>query len=151
MSSNSNIIDIKIGGIQRKRYRINGDDSKIIELNPSDFNITVRLNEAYPKLAECESRIAELNVSEDKKDNLESFAKTLSELDSEMRELIDYIFDSTVSDICCDGGSMYDLIDGYMRYEVIVDNLVKLYEDNIGKESKKIQKRIKSHTAKYTS
>ena len=151
MNSNSNVIDIKIGGIQRKRYRINGDDSKIIELNPSDFNITVRLNEAYPKLAKCESRIAELNVSENNEDNLESFAKTLSELDNEMRELIDYIFDSQVSDICCDGGSMYDLIDGYMRYEVIVDNLVKLYEDNISKESKKIQKRIKSHTSKYTS
>ena len=151
MSSNSNIIDIKIGGIQRKRYRINGDDSKIIELNPSDFNITVRLNEAYPKLAKCESRIVELNASGDNEDNLESFAKTLSELDNEMRELIDYIFDSQVSDICCDGGSMYDLIDGYMRYEIIVDNLVKLYEDNISKESKKIQKRIKSHTSKYTS
>lgn len=151
MSSNSNVIDIKIGGIQRKRYRINGDDSKIIELNPSDFNITVRLNEAYPKLAKCESRIAELNVSEDKDDNLEAFAKILSELNSEMCELIDYIFDSPVSNICCDGGSMYDLIDGYMRYEIIVDNLVKLYEDNIGKESKKIQKRIKSHTAKYTN
>lgn len=157
MSNNNNIIDISINGIQRKRYRINGDDNKILELNPTDFNITVRMNEAYPKLLECESKISELSdITKDKEeeqDTVESmskFTEKLSELNSEMCELIDFIFDSNVSELCCDGGSMYDLIDGYMRYEVIIDNLVKLYENNLNAETKKIQRRVKKHTAKYT-
>lgn len=157
MSNNNNIIDISINGIQRKRYRINGDDNKILELNPTDFKITVRMNEAYPKLLECESKISELSDitkgKEEEQDTVESmgkFTEKLSELNSEMCELIDFIFDSNVSELCCDGGSMYDLIDGYMRYEVIIDNLVKLYENNLNAETKKIQRRVKKHTAKYT-
>ena len=152
--SNNNIIDISINGIQRKRYRINGDDSKILELNPTDFNITVRMNEAYPKLVECQSKISELSgLPEDEEDTLENlgkFTNKLAELNTKMCELIDYIFNSNVSELCCDGGSMYDMIDGYMRYEVIIDNLVKLYENNLNQETKKIQKRVKKHTAKYT-
>lgn len=157
---NNNIIDINISGIQRKRYRINGDDSKILELNPTDFNITVRMNDAYPKLTECESRIAELSEvtkdfnkeseNESSPEDMTKFSEKLSELNSTMCELIDYIFDSNVSELCCDGGSMYDLIDGYMRYEIIIDNLVKLYENNLSAEAKKIQRRVKKHTAKYT-
>lgn len=155
-AQNNNVIDISINGISRKRYRINGDDNKILELNPTDFNIAVRMNEAYPKLTECESKITELSNSADAKDSSENlegmskFADTLSSLNNEMCELIDYIFDSNVSEICCDGGSMYDLIDGFMRYEIIVDNLVKLYETNLSAEVKKVQRRVKKHTAKYT-
>ena len=156
--SNNNIIDINISGIQRKRYRINGDDNKILELNPTDFNVTVRMKEAYPKLVECESKISELSnitkttdedTDEDDVKSMGKFTDKLSELNSQMCELIDFIFDSNVSELCCDGGSMYDLIDGYMRYEVIIDNLVKLYESNLNAEAKKIQRRVKKHTAKY--
>lgn len=151
--SNNNVIDIKIGGIQRKRYRINGDDSKILELNPTDFNFTVRFKEAYPKLTDCENEIKTLGVSDESSDNIksvESFADKLKELDTRMCELIDYIFDSNVSELCCDGGSMYDFTEGFMRYEVIIDSLIKLYESNLTSEAKKIQKRVKQHTAKYT-
>lgn len=158
--NNNNIIDININGIKRKRYRINGDDSKILELNTTDFNLTVRMNEAYPKLVECESKVSELSDilkgdegNEDEKSgtaDMGRFSEELSKMNSEMCELIDFIFDSNVSELCCDGGTMYDLIDGYMRYEVIIDNLVKLYEDNLNAETKKIQRRVKKHTAKYT-
>lgn len=148
----NNIIDISIDSIRRKRYRINGDDNKIIELNPTDFNITVRMNEAYPKLLECEKKVTELSNSinpEDEADTLKNFAQTLDKINKEMCEQIDYVFDSDVSEICCDGGSMYDLIDGFMRYEIIFDNLMKLYDSNLTAETKKVQRRIKKHTAKY--
>ena len=152
MSQNNNIIDISIDSIRRKRYRLNGDDNKIIELNPTDFNITVRMNEAYPKLSECENQVKSLSEalkSGDDKEDIERFAKRLSELDAEMKELVDYIFDSALSEACCDGGTMYDLFNGFMRYEIIVDNILKLYTKNLEAESKKIQRRVKQHTAKY--
>lgn len=37
------IIDVEIKPIKRKRFRLNGDNNKIIELNTSDLNISVRL------------------------------------------------------------------------------------------------------------
>lgn len=155
-NTNNNIIDININGIQKKRYRINGDDSKILELNPTDFNITVRLNSAYPKLKDCEARVKELKAEESDTDtesniaSLSDFANKLSKLNTEMCELMDYIFNANVSEVCCDGGSMYDPMNGYMRYEIIIDNLTDLYEKNLTAETKKIQRRVKQRTAKYT-
>lgn len=150
--NDNNIIDIKFEGLQRKRYRINGDDSKIIALNPTDFNITVRMNEAYPKLIECETKVKALGSN--KKDitsteTLDEFATALKEIDMEMRDQIDFIFDADVSSVCCDGGSMYDVINGFMRYEIILDTLTSLYEKNLNSEMKKVQRRAKTHTAKY--
>ena len=81
---------------------------------------------------------------------LKSMSDKLSTIDNGMREQINYIFDSDVCSVCADNGSMYDLINGEFRYEVIITALSKLYEDNIAKESKKVQARIKKHTAKYS-
>lgn len=152
-NNTNNVIDISINGISRKRYRINGDDNKILELNPTDFNFTVRMNEAYPKLLECEKKVTELSNSinpDDEMDTLNNFAQTLDKINKEMCEQVDYVFDSNVSEICCDGGSMYDFIDGFMRYEIIFDSLMKLYDSNLTAEAKNIQKRVQQHTTKYT-
>lgn len=78
------------------------------------------------------------------------FSEKLKGIDTKMKELMDFIFDSNVSEICAGNGSMYDPLDGYMRYEVIIDRLSDLYTDNLGKEMKKVQNRMKTHTAKYT-
>lgn len=149
-----NLIDINIGGIEKKRFRINGDDNKILELNTSDLNIASRFSEAYPALIECEKQVTELqesaNEDTDELDSISMFSEKLKSIDTKMKELMDFIFDSNVSEICAGNGSMYDPLDGYMRYEVIIDRLSDLYTDNLGKEMKKVQSRMKTHTAKYT-
>lgn len=149
-----NLIDINIGGIEKKRFRINGDDNKILELNTSDLNIASRFSEAYPALIECEKQVTELqesaNEDTDELGSISMFSEKLKSIDTKMKELMDFIFDSNVSEICAGNGSMYDPLDGYMRYEVIIDKLSDLYTDNLSKEMKKVQSRMKSHTAKYT-
>ena len=149
-----NLIDINIRGIEKKRFRINGDDNKILELNTSDLNIASRFSEAYPALIECEKQVTELqesaNEDTDELGSISMFSEKLKSIDTKMKELMDFIFDSNVSEICAGNGSMYDPLDGYMRYEVIIDRLSDLYTDNLGKEMKKVQNRMKTHTAKYT-
>lgn len=149
-----NLIDINIGEIEKKRFRINGDDNKILELNTSDLNIASRFSEAYPALIECEKQVTELqesaNEDTDELGSISMFSEKLKSIDTKMKELMDFIFDSNVSEICAGNGSMYDPLDGYMRYEVIIDRLSDLYTDNLGKEMKKVQNRMKTHTAKYT-
>lgn len=144
------IIDINISGIKRKRIRINGDDNKILLLNTSDLNISYRLSEAYPKLKALEEEFK--NIPDSKNENIEELtdiASKLKNIDDKMREQMDYIFDSNVSEVCCDGGSMYDPINGYARYELIFDSLSSLYAESLKNEKKRIENRIKQHTSKY--
>ena len=81
---------------------------------------------------------------------LSSAAAKLTEIDTQMRDAIDYIFQSNVSEVCGSEGSMYDPIDGVFRYEHIIETLAKLYETNLDSEFKKMQDRLKKRTAKYT-
>lgn len=140
----NDIIDISIDGIKRKRFRINGDNDSIVELNLSDLGIITRLEEGLDKLQSEMSKIA--NLSDE--DNV---SEKLKEIDARMREYVDYIFDYPVSAVCAKHGTMYDPSNGQFRYETIIDGLTKLYADNINSEYKKLQNRVKKHTDKYTA
>lgn len=147
------IIDIDLSVIKKKRFRINGDNAKILELNVSDMGIVSRLNDAYPKLMALQDKVSSLGEIDDSLDDQEKMSLTaekLNEIDTEMRELLDYIFQSNVSEICGSDGSMYDPIDGTFRYEHIITALVKLYETNLDEEFKRMKARISKHTEKYT-
>lgn len=138
------VVDISLEGIQKTKFRINGRNDCIIELNLSDLGITVRLEKGLKKLQEEMSNISSIP------DDDEQLSEKLLEADKHMRNYIDFIFDSPVSDILVKSGTMYDPINGEFRYEHIIDGLTKLYTDNINREYKKINMRIKKHTDKYT-
>ena len=48
----SGVVDIELGSLRKQRFRINGDNNRILELNTSDMGIITRLSELYPKLQE---------------------------------------------------------------------------------------------------
>lgn len=150
------IVDIHILGSKKKRFRVDGDDNKIIELNTSDLGIVDRMAEAYPKLTELEDKARNIGNSSDEPreefnvEELKKFSEPLKEIDGGMRELVDFIFNSPVCEKCADNGTMYDVFEGQVRYEIIINSLMQLYDGNLEKEAKKIQKRVKTHTAKYT-
>jgi len=136
------IIDINLDGIQKQRFRINGNPDAIIELDLSDLSIVDRLRAGLEQL---QKEVVAISESKDIDDDM------LKEIDAKMRESIDYIFDYPVSAVCAKKGTMYDIKDGKFRYEIIIDGLTKLYQNNINEEYKKFQSRIKKHTDKYTS
>lgn len=141
LTDNREIIDINLDGIQKQRFRINGNPDAIIELDVSDLSIIDRLKTGLNELQDELSKILESkDIDED----------ILKEIDSRMRASIDYIFDYPVSAVCAKNGTMYDMKDGKFRYEIILDGLTKLYANNINEEYKKFQSRIKKHTDKYT-
>ena len=148
------IVDVDLSIIKKKKFRINGDNTKILELNVSDMGILSRLDEAYPKLMDLQDRVAELaetdNTEGEDRELLATTASKLTEIDGEMRKIIDFIFDSNVSEVCGSDGSMYDPIEGTFRYEHIISTLTKLYENNLNAEFKKMKDRVSKHTAKYT-
>lgn len=153
-----NVVDIDLSVIRKKRFRVDGDDSRILELNTSDLNILSRLKEAYPKLVELadnafktlpevDSTIEDYDFMTDKA--TQETIDALQNADVEMRKLMDYIFDSNVSEVCAPDGSMYDPINGGFRFEHIINVLAPLYETNVNTELAKMATRVKKHTDKY--
>lgn len=151
--------DINLDVIRKKRFRIDGDDNRILELNTSDLNILARLKEAYPKLISLadnafkdmpnvDSTAEDFNFMTD--ESTSEIIDTLKKADADMRDLVDYIFDSNVSEICAPSGSMYDPINGQFRFEHIINVLASLYETDIEVEMTSVANRVKKHTSKYT-
>lgn len=150
--------NIDLSALRKKRFTIDGDESRVLELNTSDFSIINRLAEVYPKLSDLSQKVSHLNDgvtdNEDDESVRNDFAvmsNNLTEIDTEIKTLIDYIFDSNVCEMCCPSGSMVDIIKGQFRYEVVIDTLMSLYETTIEEEVNKLQNRMSKHTSKYVN
>lgn len=155
---NKNFQDLSLDVIRKKRFRIDGDNDRILELNTSDLNILARLKETYPKLVKLAddafSNLPEISSTNENYNFLTDEATNelvvaLKNADASMRELVDYIFDSNVSEICAPSGSMYDPVNGQFRFEHIINILANLYETDISQEMSALSNRIKKHTGKY--
>ena len=147
-TTNNNIIDLDLSVTRKKRFRIDGDDNRVIELNTSDMTILNRLDEAEKRLTEL-AKYANFELSDDEQANADRVTELLA-TDKQMREIIDYLFDSEVADICAPDGSMYDPFNGKYRFEHIMETLFTQYEKNISEEIKKMRKNVQKHTDKYT-
>jgi hypothetical protein len=148
----NDVIDVDISPIKKKRFRINGDNNKILELNVSDTTIIKRIPEAekkLKKLAEEATSFTDDELKDNSADGLETFSKKLDSIDSKMRTIVDGIFNAPVSAVCADDGSMYDPFDGQFRFEYIIEKIIALYEENITVEYSKLHERVKKHTSKY--
>lgn len=146
-----NIVDVDLSVIAKKKFRINGDESRILELNTSDLGIMSRIKEAYPKLMELQDEVVNIgNVdTEDEIESISQIGDKLASVDMKMRDLLDFIFDSNVAEVCGKEGSMYDPVGGMFRYEHILDTLTKLYEKDINHEFNAMRTRVEKHTKKY--
>jgi len=145
------IIDIKMVS-PKKTYRINGDNSKVIELNPTDINVIVRAREVYSKLNNLAQRAGSLLVDQEEattEKGLAKVAKALADLDKEMRDLIDYLFDSKVSDVLASGINMYSPVNGEFWFEHCIEVLSNLYENNFNSELQKMKSKVNKQASKY--
>ena len=147
------ITDVNLGFVEKKKFRINGDYNRMLELNVSDLNVFVRLNEEYPKLnkffEEAQQKI--LAIPED--DNVEGLAilaDNLSSIDNAMRQAIDRIFDAPVSQVCAPSGNMFDPVNSQYRYQWILDVVTGLYANGLNSEFKKMKSKVEKKTSKYT-
>lgn len=153
-SKDEEIIDVEIKAIKKKKIRLNGDYNKVIELNTSDLSVINRISEVYPKLnklaLEGASNDAYIMDGSDDEEAFNAAASKLAEVDKQIREIVDYIFDYPVSAVCADNGTMLDPVNGQFRFEHIIEVLVGLYEQSFTQEYKKMADKMKKHTSKYS-
>ena len=151
ISNNNDIMDIDLSVTRKKRFRIDGDNNRILELNTSDMMIVKRLNVIYPKLQKLAVKASnELELDSESEDFIAKAGEAITSIDTDMRKLVDELFDAEVSKVAAPDGSMYDLFNGKFRFEHIIDTISGLYENNFNAEYKKISERITKHTGKYT-
>jgi hypothetical protein len=155
---NNEIIDLDLSVTRKKKFRFDKDDTRIVEINTSDLNLMQRVNVAYPKLQALQDKASKLTEGIEIEDNNEAraisdiaiMAERLSAIDTEMREMLDYMFDAPVSAAAAPAGSMYDPFNGNFRYEYIIAIVMQQFEDNLQSEFKQMEKQLKKHTDKYT-
>ena len=152
---NNEIIDLDLSVTKKKKFRFDRDDTRIIELNTSDMGIIGRISDAYPKLTALQDKASKMmeGLHDDDaylEDDLKLIGARLSEVDNEMRQIIDEIFSADISAKAAPDGSMYDPFDGTYRFEHIITLLMSQYEKNLQDEYAKIEHQVKSHTDKYT-
>ena len=145
------IVDISLPELQKQRIRVNGDDSKIIEINFSDVGVIDRLRQVYEQLTHLanEYHLDKEEASTEDEDE-DKIIYQLKQIDSKMRELVDFAFNANVSDICAEDGTMADPINGQFRFEYIIEKFLELYDTNFTAEFKKMSAKISKHTNKYT-
>lgn len=153
----SGVVDVNISSMRKERFRINGDNDKILELNTKDMGIITRISELYPKLQELADKATKIGADEEDfsddpikfKSQIEKFGAQLKDVDKGMREYIDELFDANVSETCAPFGNMYDIVDGQFRYDNIIDTIAQLYEASITKETQALKTRLAKRTEKY--
>lgn len=145
------VIDVDLGFVEKRRFRIMGDYNRMLELNVSDLNIFARLEKGYEELkALGKSAQEKINaIPDDENMDLSGVATTLTEIDAEMRKIIDYIFDTNASEVCAPSGNMFDPVDGEFRFERIIDKLSTLYTNGLNAEFAKMKNKVENKARKY--
>ena len=145
------VVDVSVSMSQRRPFRINGDPNKIIRLDVSDMGVGMRLRTAYQKLMSMMEKIADLGSSLDglTDEEQQNTFNLLEDFNQQMKEQVDYIFNSPVAEICCDGGTMWDPYGGMFRFEHIIDALCGLYENNLSYEFMKMRSRVNEKVNDY--
>ena len=153
---NNNVIDLNLP-IEKRAFRFGQDDNRIVYINTSDFGFMERLPEAYKKLEDLQNRVTGVSEgvngdAEDLDDIMEglgTMGSRLKALDTEMREVVDTLFQAPVSAAAAPDGSMYDLFEGTPRYDLIIAVLVEQFGKRYADEFKKVKEKVKKHAGKY--
>lgn len=152
MVEDNKIIDINLSELTpKKQFRIDGDNNKILELDVSDIGISKRLKAIYPKLTSLVTDALNIQYDDNLEEvNIDEVADKLDVIDVKMRELLDELFDANVGEVCFVDKHMYSPYNGKFVFEILIETLSKLYENNFNTEFAEMEKRMKKHTANYT-
>ena len=162
------LVNLDLSATKGTVVQVNGDPNAQFTLNLSDFGIYGRLSDGLDKLyalftglkekmgdiagEEIPDSPEDVDGTEDiDNDVLLKFAEVMKDTDAQMRNVVDYIFSAPVSDICAPNGYMFDLFEGQLRFEYIINALTKLYENNINAEFYKVKARINPKLPQYVT
>ena len=122
-----------------KRLAINGDENRIITINPTDISIVKRYNEVIPQLDELSEKYKQISQ--------EKVVEAVSELDRKAREFIDYIIGAEVSVTVFGTANCLSYAGG----QTIFENFLTAYMDYMTPAIKSEYDKSKNNIQKYTN
>lgn len=126
-----------------KYLAINGDENRVIAVNPTDTGIISRYHEILPKFEELTEKYK--NFKSDNMNDSE-IAEINAELDRQAREFIDYIIGSPVADIAFRKTNCLSVSGGSTIFENFLTAYINYMTPTIQKEYEKSKKRIEKYT-----
>lgn len=121
-----------------KRLAINGDENRVIVVNPTDFGIVKRYKEKFPE-------IEKLSVETE---NSEEIADIL---DKKVREFADYIIGSQVSEIVFGKTNCLSIAGGQTVFENFLTAYMEYMKPEIKAEYERSKKRVEKYTKQITA
>lgn len=117
----------------------------ILAFNPVDFNLPDRINKGWKKIQECLDKARD-TITGVEDENMESVAESISVVDREIKEQLDYIFDADMSGIFGNTHLATPTKSGFL-----IENLMNALMPIIEREIKKAHKTSESKKSKYTA
>lgn len=142
----NNITNLSLG-FRKKRFTIDGDENRVLEIDTTDMGTIGRFEKCAPQIDELSKNYATLG--ETFAEGADAYLTKLGELDQQMRNVIDEIFGTNVCEVCVPSGTVFDPVNGQFKYELVIGALIQLYENEMSAELKKVSDRVKKHTEKY--
>lgn len=154
------ILNLDLSATKGTIIQVNGDPNARITLNLADFGIYNRLKDGleqlYDLFIELKEKMGDVaesdtpeNPDEGSDEDAIKFINVMQDMDKRMRNIVDYIFSSPVSEVCAPDGYMFDIFEGQLRFEYIINAITKLYESNINKEFYNLKSRINNKLPQY--
>ena len=153
------VINLDLSATKGTKIQVNGNPEASFTLNLSDFGIYNRMKDGiqqlydlFESLKEKMGNKAEEETPEGADENTDTttpILEVMAEMDKKMRDTMDYIFSAPVSDVCAPEGYMFDLFDGQLRFEHILNALTSLYEKNVNREYYNLKSRIDNKLPGY--
>lgn len=135
-----------------KEFTLNNDPNRVIRFNPSDINLLNRFNQAQKTINEEQTKIKqditlkENGEPETEQEDYKNALEVINKTNQLIKDQIDFIFDSKVSDAVFGNQSPLSTVNGKPFFERFFIAVKPLMESEITKEQKASKKRISKYT-----
>lgn len=131
-----------------KTYAINGDENRVIRINTSDYALLDRLVEAYKRIESIEKPDAPAAAADSPVEKVAAAAKVINDIESQIRDAIDYIFNTDVCSAAFGAQSALSSIGGVPLYERFLNALLPVVTSDIKSEMAAHKERVGRYTEK---
>lgn len=127
-----------------KEFNINGDPNRVIRFNPTDISIIERAQRVKKEIGEEVKKLDALEINDD-----EAVAKAVEEVNKIIKEKINYIFGSDVSETVFGVQSPLTSANGITLAERFIAAAIPVIQKEIEEEDKKSKARMSKYTERY--
>lgn len=132
-----------------KEFSINGDETRVIRVNPSDFALVERFNTAIEDIESKIGSVGDITIDANGNpvDELKETAAMIKEVREYVNEKIDYIFNGKVSAVVFGNQSPLSSPGGVTLVEGFLNAIGPVLNETIKADVKARDARIKKYTS----